>query len=281
MVRPQQGDVAGAEASLQDAVADALNVPSELPAVVELALLLADTGRPDDAELPLKRGREIISGGGRGAAPRGGWPWPRRRSWSPEGWCTRPARGSNRRSRCSGASPPPGTRRRRGIAGGWRARLDDGDRIGAVRPLGQAVDLYQRHGAGRPWIERAVADKLLAQGVEAGRSVGASIDIVAAAALDERLDLTSQTPPDGTVTLLFSDIEGSTQSEKRLGDRRWLDLLHTHNRILRHEVRAHEGFEVKSGRRVHDRLLLGSPGAGLRHRHPTGPPGAHGPPPRR
>jgi class 3 adenylate cyclase len=70
---------------------------------------------------------------------------------------------------------------------------------------------------------------------------------VAAAALDDdRLDLTPHTAPDGTVTLLFSDIEGSTQSNDRLGDRRWLELLHTHNRIVRDQVRSHEGFEVKS-----------------------------------
>ena len=128
-----------------------------------------------------------------------------------------------------------------------RARLDDGDRIGAVKPLAQAVELYQRSAAGRPWIERALTDKLLAQGVDTSGGVAASIDIVAAAALDdEQLDLTTHTAPDGTVTLLFSDIEGSTLSNERLGDRRWLELLHVHNRIVRDQVAAHDGFEVKS-----------------------------------
>jgi eukaryotic-like serine/threonine-protein kinase len=247
VVRRQQGDMAGAESSLRDAVAMAVdggNVTSELTDIAELALVLADTGRPDEAEAHLRRSREILSGGGawRGA--------PGRVALAEA--ATLVARGlvDEAGPRFEAAID---TFRRFSLpwdeAEAWhragRAGLDEGDRIGAIKPLGQAVDLYQRHGAGRPWIERAVADKLLAQGVDGG-GVAASIDIVAAAALDERPDLGSHTAPDGTVTLLFSDIEGSTSSNERLGDRRWLELLHVHNRIVRDEVTVHDGFEVKS-----------------------------------
>ena len=47
----------------------------------------------------------------------------------------------------------------------------------------------------------------------------------------------------GTVTLLFTDIEGSTVLAERL-DERWPDLLAEHNRILREAFAAHGGTEL-------------------------------------
>jgi class 3 adenylate cyclase len=248
VVKRHQGDLAGAESLLRDTVATAVDggtVPSELTGIAELALVLADAGRPDEADVYLQRSQEILSGGG---------------TW--RGAVGRAALAEAATLAARGLVDEAGRRFEAAIeifqrfslpwdeAEAWhrwgRARLDDGDRIGAVKPLGQAVDLYQRYGAGRPWIERAVADKLFAQGIDSA-GTATSIDIVAAAALDDdRLDLTPHAAPDGTVTLLFSDIEGSTSSNERLGDRRWLELLHAHNDIVRNEVAAHDGFEVKS-----------------------------------
>ena len=48
------------------------------------------------------------------------------------------------------------------------------------------------------------------------------------------------------MTILFSDIEGSTEMTERLGDQRWMELLSEHNAIVREQVAAHDGFEVKS-----------------------------------
>ena len=62
----------------------------------------------------------------------------------------------------------------------------------------------------------------------------------------DKPDLRPHAAPDGTVTILFSDIEGSTAMTERLGDQRWLELLRSHNDIVRQRVAAHEGFEVKS-----------------------------------
>ena len=62
----------------------------------------------------------------------------------------------------------------------------------------------------------------------------------------EQPDLRSHAAPDGTVTILFSDIEGSTQMTERLGDQRMQQVLRGHNEIVRHQVAAYEGFEVKS-----------------------------------
>jgi class 3 adenylate cyclase len=125
-----------------------------------------------------------------------------------------------------------------------RARLLAGDRTGAQEMLGQALEIYRRVGADSAWIEAVVADKLAVQGI-GGTAVTASIDLVAAAVSLERPDLRPHASPEGTVTILFSDIEGSTPANERMGDRRWLEVLRAHNRIVRREVAAQRGFEVK------------------------------------
>lgn len=62
----------------------------------------------------------------------------------------------------------------------------------------------------------------------------------------EQPDLRRASAPDGTVTLLFSDIEGSSRLTERLGDVQWLDLLAAHNTLVRAQVDEHGGYEVKS-----------------------------------
>jgi class 3 adenylate cyclase len=52
--------------------------------------------------------------------------------------------------------------------------------------------------------------------------------------------------PDGTVTIMFSDIEDSTVITERLGDQAWQDLLRKHNALIREQLQAHEGYEVKT-----------------------------------
>ncbi len=94
-------------------------------------------------------------------------------------------------------------------------------------------------------VERAFAVRMRLQGIE-GADVSTSIDAVAMAIEDERPDLSSAAAPDGTVTIMFSDIEDSTAMTERLGDIRWMEVLREHNRIVREEVAAHDGFEVKS-----------------------------------
>ena len=62
----------------------------------------------------------------------------------------------------------------------------------------------------------------------------------------EQPDLSTQAAPDGTVTLLFSDIENSTARTAELGDVKWMELLRAHNTIVREAVSANDGYEVKS-----------------------------------
>lgn len=50
--------------------------------------------------------------------------------------------------------------------------------------------------------------------------------------------------PTGTVTFVFSDIEGSTDLLKQLGDRPYADLLAVHRRLVREIFAAHNGREI-------------------------------------
>jgi class 3 adenylate cyclase len=73
-----------------------------------------------------------------------------------------------------------------------------------------------------------------------------SVDDVASTVGLERPSLRPAAAPDGTVTMLFSDIEASTALNERLGDVRWLELLRAHNAVVREQVLEHGGFEVKA-----------------------------------
>ena len=56
-------------------------------------------------------------------------------------------------------------------------------------------------------------------------------------------DGVSATPPTGVVTLLFTDVEGSTKLLHELGEA-YADALHEHRRVLREVFTAHDGVEV-------------------------------------
>ncbi len=45
-------------------------------------------------------------------------------------------------------------------------------------------------------------------------------------------------------TLLFTDIVGSTRLAEEMGDRRWRELLARHHRLIRSELKRHEGREL-------------------------------------
>ena len=123
-------------------------------------------------------------------------------------------------------------------------RDGDGDRKRALDLLAEALDSAQELGM-KLLTQRALALKLKALGIE-GSELLTSIDTVAREALAEQPDLKSHAAPDGTVTIMFSDIEGSTEKTARLGDKAWMEVLREHNAIVRQKLKAHGGFEVKS-----------------------------------
>jgi DNA-binding NarL/FixJ family response regulator len=52
-------------------------------------------------------------------------------------------------------------------------------------------------------------------------------------------------PPEGTVTILFTDVERSTELVERLGDERERAVMRQHDAIIRDAVKRHRGTEVK------------------------------------
>ena len=55
-----------------------------------------------------------------------------------------------------------------------------------------------------------------------------------------------QTSPDGMMTIVFTDIEGSTAMMERLGEDDWFEILRAHNELVRGLVVDHCGQVVKS-----------------------------------
>ena len=51
---------------------------------------------------------------------------------------------------------------------------------------------------------------------------------------------------DGTATIMFTDIVGSSNIMERLGDRAGRVVLSKHDEIIRRQVAVHDGLEVKS-----------------------------------
>lgn len=52
--------------------------------------------------------------------------------------------------------------------------------------------------------------------------------------------------PDATITIVFTDIESSTELSASVGDKRWFEVISKHNRLLRARVAEHGGIEVKA-----------------------------------
>ena len=65
--------------------------------------------------------------------------------------------------------------------------------------------------------------------------------------------------PTGTVTLLFTDVEGSTLLLERLGAERFAEVLALHRRLLREAFARHGGYEVDE---EGDAFLVAFPAAG-------------------
>jgi class 3 adenylate cyclase len=69
-------------------------------------------------------------------------------------------------------------------------------------------------------------------------------------AIDEFLaegeEAATEAAPSGLVTILFTDVEGSTALTQRLGDAKARDLLREHERIVREALKSHGGAEMKT-----------------------------------
>lgn len=79
-----------------------------------------------------------------------------------------------------------------------------------------------------------------------GYTLITNIEEIERSVRDDRPDMRPATAPDGTVTILFTDMESSTVLLERLGDAEFLRLLAWHDRVIRDAAGEHRGFVVKS-----------------------------------
>lgn len=95
----------------------------------------------------------------------------------------------------------------------------------------------------RRLADLATVLRVEAEGV-AKRVMRSSIDAVMSAVENSRPDFGAMSE-DGTVTIVFSDMEGFSSMTQRLGDERAHEVIKSHNRIVRTCVKAHRGQEVE------------------------------------
>jgi class 3 adenylate cyclase len=134
------------------------------------------------------------------------------------------------------------------------ARDAPGDAEAATAMLNESLQLYQEIGLPQR-AEKVLAVKMQAQervapGLtpsprRARRTLRSTIEEILPSALADAPGLARHSDERGTVTILFTDIEGSTALAQRLGDEAYHGLLREHNRILREQVTRHGGHEVK------------------------------------
>ena len=102
-------------------------------------------------------------------------------------------------------------------------------------------------------IARSLASRIpdarlaLLEGTAGAPYLGATETVLQA--IDEFLgegeEAVAAVAPSGLVTILFTDMEGSTTLTQRLGDAKAQEVLRTHNTIVRDALKAHSGSEIK------------------------------------
>lgn len=114
-----------------------------------------------------------------------------------------------------------------------RVELDDKRPPGALSKTGRAVK-----------IVADAAVRVRNQGVSG--FLFSSADDLTRWVLEDRPGIVKMAGPDGSVTIFFSDIENSTATNERIGDRDWVSLLAKHDGIVRAQVDRQRGHIVKS-----------------------------------
>ena len=120
------------------------------------------------------------------------------------------------------------------------------------------------------WLDMCLETEAPRAGRRLGKRRPTTIDIVAASVGSKRPDLAPHAAPDGTVTLMFSDMEGFTAMTDRLGDLEAREVIRAHNAIVREQtLRPRRLRGGAPGRRLPARLLERAQRPALRHRHPA------------
>jgi class 3 adenylate cyclase len=112
----------------------------------------------------------------------------------------------------------------------------------ALELVNEALDLATEYGM-KTIVESCLALKLELQGVTSS-DMRESIMAVADTVDSHRPDMSPHAAPDGTVTLMLSDMVNFTLMTERLGDLRARDIVREHNRIIREQIASNQGYEV-------------------------------------
>ncbi len=124
----------------------------------------------------------------------------------------------------------------------WRERRAHEELRRSMHPHGSRAT----QAAG--WALRTVVDtatRVRERGFLGGL-VMAPIEDLTAWAQADRDEIVRVAAPDGTVTIMFTDIEDSTPLNEELGDAAFVRLLSAHSRVVNHQVARHRGHVVKS-----------------------------------
>jgi adenylate cyclase len=116
-----------------------------------------------------------------------------------------------------------------------------------VRALATTEPLSSRAARTAGWAMRGVvgtAVRVREQGV--GGLLRSSIEELTGIALADKQAIAQVIGEDGTVTIVFSDIENSTMLNESLGDDAWVALLDAHDHVIRRLVAREHGHVVKS-----------------------------------
>lgn len=78
-----------------------------------------------------------------------------------------------------------------------------------------------------------------------GIDLTTTLDELVASVLEDDTDLTFKSGPEGTMTLVFTDVVGSTQLTESLGDSLWAELIRNHETTIRRVTTSEGGTIVK------------------------------------
>jgi class 3 adenylate cyclase len=95
-------------------------------------------------------------------------------------------------------------------------------------------------------IERTVESAAKVREVGVTEFLMSSIEDLARWSQEDRTEIAKLAGRDGTVSILFSDIEDSTAINQQLGDGAWVRLLNAHDRLVRAQVEEYRGHIIKS-----------------------------------
>jgi class 3 adenylate cyclase len=134
----------------------------------------------------------------------------------------------------------------------WQVRL-----VRSRREVERLREMLRRQGRGltrrerraqrvKEIVERTVDTAALVREKGVTGFLMSSMDDLAKWSQEDRTEIAKLAGRDGSVTILFSDIEDSTALNQQMGDDAWVRLLNAHDRLVRTEVQKYRGHIVKA-----------------------------------